>query len=42
MNNGAPEQKNVAVEKTTQGDLIIQPINHSALRFQFKGKRPAL
>ena len=32
-------EKNVAVEKTSQGDLTIQPINHSALRFAFKGKQ---
>lgn len=31
--------KNLAVEKTTQGDLAIQPLNHSALRFEFKGKQ---
>ena len=29
----------VAVEKTSQGDLTIQPINHSAIRFAFKGKQ---
>ena len=31
--------KGIAVEKTSQGDLTIQPINHSALRFEFKGKQ---
>jgi L-ascorbate metabolism protein UlaG (beta-lactamase superfamily)/peptidoglycan/xylan/chitin deacetylase (PgdA/CDA1 family) len=31
--------KNIAVEKTSQGDLTIQPINHSAIRFAFKGKQ---
>src|ERR1035437_3257547 len=35
----APAQRNVAVEKTSQGDLTIQPINHSAIRFEFKGKQ---
>ena len=35
----APAERNVAVEKTSQGDLTIQPINHSALRFAFKGKQ---
>jgi L-ascorbate metabolism protein UlaG (beta-lactamase superfamily) len=30
---------NVAVEKTAQGDLTIQPINHSAIRLAFKGKQ---
>jgi L-ascorbate metabolism protein UlaG (beta-lactamase superfamily) len=35
----APSDGNVAVEKTSQGDLTIQPINHSALRFAFKGKQ---
>jgi L-ascorbate metabolism protein UlaG (beta-lactamase superfamily) len=35
----APAEKNVAVEKTSGGDLTIQPINHSALRFAFKGKQ---
>ena len=31
--------KGIAIEKTSQGDLTIQPINHSALRFEFKGKQ---
>jgi L-ascorbate metabolism protein UlaG (beta-lactamase superfamily) len=35
----APAERNVAVEKTSQGDLTIQPINHSAIRFAFKGKQ---
>ena len=36
----APGDSNfVAVEKTSQGDLKIQPINHSAIRFEFKGKQ---
>jgi L-ascorbate metabolism protein UlaG (beta-lactamase superfamily) len=35
----SPADKNVAVEKTSQGDLTLQPINHSALRFAFKGKQ---
>jgi L-ascorbate metabolism protein UlaG (beta-lactamase superfamily) len=35
----SPADTNVAVEKTTQGDLTIQPINHSAIRFAFKGKQ---
>ena len=35
----AGPEKNVAVEKTSQGDLAIQPINHSAIRFAFKGKQ---
>ena len=35
----SPSDKNVAVEKTSQGDLTIQPINHSAIRFAFKGKQ---
>jgi len=35
----APADKNAAVEKTSHGDLTIQPINHSALRFAFKGKQ---
>jgi L-ascorbate metabolism protein UlaG (beta-lactamase superfamily) len=34
-----PSERNVAVEKTTQGDLRVQPINHSALRFEFRGKQ---
>jgi L-ascorbate metabolism protein UlaG (beta-lactamase superfamily) len=34
-----PTEKNVAVEKTSQGDLTIQPLNHSALRFAFKDKQ---
>jgi L-ascorbate metabolism protein UlaG (beta-lactamase superfamily) len=29
----------VAVEKTSAGDLTIQCINHSAVRFEFKGKQ---
>lgn len=35
----APAGRNVAVEKTSQGDLTVQPINHSAIRFAFKGKQ---
>jgi L-ascorbate metabolism protein UlaG (beta-lactamase superfamily) len=35
----APAQRNVAVEKTSKGDLIVQPINHSAIRFGFRGKQ---
>jgi L-ascorbate metabolism protein UlaG (beta-lactamase superfamily) len=27
------------VEKTSAGNLTIQPINHSAIRFEFKGKQ---
>ena len=34
-----PADKNVAALQTSQGDLTIQPINHSALRFAFKGKQ---
>lgn len=34
----APAQRNVAMEKTSQGDLTVQPINHSAIRFEFNGK----
>ena len=33
-----PTSKNLAIEKTREGDLGIQPLNHSALRFEFKGK----
>jgi len=35
----SPSNMNVAVEKTSQGDLTVQPINHSAIRFAFKGKQ---
>ena len=35
----APAERNVAVEKTSEGDLTVQPINHSAIRFAFKGKQ---
>jgi L-ascorbate metabolism protein UlaG (beta-lactamase superfamily) len=35
----APVERNVAVEKTSEGDLTVQPINHSAIRFEFKGKQ---
>jgi len=35
----APAERNVAVEKTSQGELSVQPINHSAIRFEFKGKQ---
>jgi L-ascorbate metabolism protein UlaG (beta-lactamase superfamily) len=35
----APARRNVAVEKTSEGDLTLQPINHSAIRFAFKGKQ---
>jgi L-ascorbate metabolism protein UlaG (beta-lactamase superfamily) len=31
--------KNLAIEKTKDGNLALQPINHSALRFEFKGKQ---
>lgn len=34
-----PERINAAVEKAGQGELVLQPINHSALRFEFKGKQ---
>jgi L-ascorbate metabolism protein UlaG (beta-lactamase superfamily) len=34
-----PLERNIAVEKTSRGDLTIQPINHSAIRFEFKGKQ---
>lgn len=35
----AGSEQNIAVEKTSQGNLTIQPINHSAIRFVFKGKQ---
>lgn len=31
--------KNIAVEKTSEGDLIIDPIIHAAIRFEFRGKQ---
>jgi L-ascorbate metabolism protein UlaG (beta-lactamase superfamily) len=31
--------KNLAHEKTKDGNFAVQPINHSALRFEFKGKQ---
>ncbi len=34
-----PAEKNVDVETTSQGDLTVQPINHSAVRLAFKGKQ---
>jgi L-ascorbate metabolism protein UlaG (beta-lactamase superfamily) len=34
-----PTAKNLAIEKTKDGDLAIQPLNHSALRFEFKNKQ---
>jgi len=34
-----PAKINVAVEKTSGGDLTIQPINRSSVRFEFKGKQ---
>ena len=36
---GSPTTRNVTTEKTRDGALIIEPINHSALRFEFKGKQ---
>jgi len=30
---------NPAVEKTAGGDLVIQPLNHAALRFEYRGKQ---
>lgn len=35
----APTSKNLAYETTADGFLAIQPLNHSALRFEFKGKQ---
>jgi len=35
----SPSERNVAVEKTSAGDLIVQPINHSAVRLQFQSKQ---
>ena len=35
----APSERKIAVEKTSQGDMTIHPINHSAIRFEFKGKQ---
>jgi L-ascorbate metabolism protein UlaG (beta-lactamase superfamily) len=35
----APAERNVAVERTSQGELAIQPINHSAIGFEFKGRQ---
>jgi L-ascorbate metabolism protein UlaG (beta-lactamase superfamily) len=36
----APAEGNaVAVLKTSAGDLVIHPLNHSALRFEFRGKQ---
>ncbi len=32
-------EKNLAVEKTAGGDLGIQPLNHSALHFEYRGKQ---
>lgn len=37
--DNTPAAKNAVTEKTSAGDLVIQPINHSALRFEFKGKQ---
>jgi L-ascorbate metabolism protein UlaG (beta-lactamase superfamily) len=37
--DASADRKNLAVEKTADGDLAIQPINHSALRFEYKGKQ---
>jgi L-ascorbate metabolism protein UlaG (beta-lactamase superfamily) len=34
-----PASKNLANEQTSDGVLAIQPLNHSALRFEFKGKQ---
>ena len=35
----APARPNIAMQKTSDGDLVFEPINHSALRFEFKGKQ---
>ena len=35
----AAAEKNPAVEKTAGGDLVIQPLNHAALRFEYRGKQ---
>ncbi|NLF31812.1 MAG: MBL fold metallo-hydrolase [Planctomycetes bacterium] len=35
----APSERNVAVEQTAEGELTIQPINHSAVRLAFKGRQ---
>jgi L-ascorbate metabolism protein UlaG (beta-lactamase superfamily) len=34
-----PISKNLAIEKTGDGNLAIQPLNHAALRFEYKGKQ---
>ena len=34
-----PTSKNLAIEKTRDGDLALQPLNHAAIRFAFKGKQ---
>ena len=36
---GDVTEKNLAKEETKEGVLRIQPLNHSALRFEFKGKQ---
>jgi L-ascorbate metabolism protein UlaG (beta-lactamase superfamily) len=35
----ASQPDKVAIEKTSAGDLVIDPINHSAVRFAFKGRQ---
>ena len=35
----AAAEKNLTVEQTAGGNLGIQPINHSALRFEYRGKQ---
>jgi L-ascorbate metabolism protein UlaG (beta-lactamase superfamily) len=35
----AAAESNPAVEKTAGGDLVIQPLNHAALRFEYRGKQ---
>src|SRR5512145_911617 len=37
--DNAPASRNAVTEKTNSCDLVIQPINHSALRFEYKGKQ---
>ena len=35
----AQQPKGTAIEQTAEGPLTIQPINHSAIRFEFKSKQ---
>lgn len=39
LTRGLTQQNVIATEKTNDGNLIVHPINHATLRFEYKGKQ---